>query len=138
MHSYLGCCDNFGLTTFKNWQLEAIKTVIKNALIIQPTASGKSLCFSFPTFVTEKLSIVITPTISLMADQVKSLIGAWHQCNTSRWRKDFEVLPSLQSEKYRVLFMTPECQMVNPISILSSWHLWVRVACFQLMKFTLR
>ena len=67
---------NFSLTTFKNWQLEAIKTVIKdkNALIIQPTGSRKSLCFFFPPFATEKLSIVITPTISLMAHQVKSLM----------------------------------------------------------------
>ena len=69
---------NFGLTTFKNWQLEAIKTVIKgkNALIIKPTGSRKTLCFFFffPPFATEKLSIVITPTISLMAHQVKSLM----------------------------------------------------------------
>ena len=102
---------NFGLTTFKNWQLEAIKTVIKgkNALIIQPTGSGKSLCFSFPPFATEKLSIVITPTISLMADQVKSLmehgISAAH---LGGGKKDLEVLPGLQSGKYRVLFVTPE------------------------------
>lgn len=102
---------NFGLTTFKNWQLEAIKAVIKgkNALIIQPTGSGKSLCFSFPPFATEKLSIVITPTISLMADQVKSLmehgISATH---LGGGKKDFEVLPGLQSGKYRVLFVTPE------------------------------
>ena len=106
---------NFGLTTFKNWQLEAIKTVIKtvikgkNALIIQPTGSGKSLCFSFPPFATEKLSIVITPTISLMADQVKSLME--HGISVAHLgggKKNLEVLPDLQSGKYRVLFVTPE------------------------------
>ena len=50
---------NIGLTAFKNWQLNVIKTVIKgkNTLIIQPTGSGKSLCFSFPPYTTEKLSV---------------------------------------------------------------------------------
>ena len=59
---------NFGLTTFKNWQLEAIKAVIqaKNTLIIQPAGNGKSLCFSFPPFATEKLFTVITPIQSAL------------------------------------------------------------------------
>ena len=94
---------NFGLTAFKNWQLDAIKTVInsKNTLVIQPTGSGKSLCFSFPPFANEKLSVVITPTVSLMVDQVKGLmehgISAAH---LGGGKKDFEVLPDLQSGKY--------------------------------------
>lgn len=102
---------NFGLTAFKDWQEDAIKSVMrgKNALVIQPTGSGKSLCFSFPPYATDKLSVVVTPTISLMADQVKSLtehgIGAAH---LGGGHKDSEVLHGLQSGEYRVLFVTPE------------------------------
>ena len=81
----------------------------KNALVIQPTGSGKSLCFSFPPYATEKLSVVVTPTISLMEDQVKGLtergISAAH---LGGGQKDSAVLPGLQSGKYRVLFVTPE------------------------------
>ena len=101
---------NFGLTTFKDWQLDAIKAVMKgkNALVIQPTGSGKSLCFSFPPYAPEKLSVVVTPTISLMEDQVRGLtergISAAH---LGGGQKDSAVLPGLQSGKYRVLFVTP-------------------------------
>ena len=87
---------NFGLTAFKIWQLEAPVIKGKNALVIQPTGSGKSLCVSFPPFATKKLSIVINPTINLMADQVKSLIK--HGISVAHLgggKKDFEVLPGL-------------------------------------------
>lgn len=92
----------FGLTAFKNWQLDAITTIINNnnTLVIQPTGSGKNLCFSFPPFANEKLSVVITPTVSLMVDQVKGLmehgISAVH---LGGGKKDFEMLPYLQSGK---------------------------------------
>ena len=45
----------------------------KDTLVVQPTGAGKSLCFQFPTTVTKKITIVITPTISLMIDQVENL-----------------------------------------------------------------
>ena len=45
----------------------------KDTLVAQPTGAGKRLCFQFPTTVTKKITIVITPTISLMIDQVENL-----------------------------------------------------------------
>ena len=64
--------EHFNLTEFKPFQ----KTVIDNlmsgndCLVIQPTGSGKSLCYHFPAIYGNKVSLVITPTISLMQDQV--------------------------------------------------------------------
>ena len=64
--------EKFNLTRFRDYQKQAIAAILdgKDCLIIQPTGSGKSLCFQFPPVYQNKKSIVITPTISLMKDQV--------------------------------------------------------------------
>ncbi len=66
---------HFGKQSFKEWQLKVIQGVLegRNALVVQPTGSGKSLCFQFPTVVTGKMTVVLVPTISLMLDQVAHL-----------------------------------------------------------------
>jgi len=105
--------------------IEAIKAVIqaKNTLIIQPTGSGKSLCFSFPPFVTEKLSTVITPTISLKADHVKTLmeygISAAHLVGERNILK-CSLASSLESTESFLLHQ--RSFLCNHISILSPWH----------------
>ena len=67
--------EKFHLTHFKSFQSKIIDAVLKrkDTLVIQPTGSGKSLCFQFPAVYTKKLTLVITPTISLMQDQTHSL-----------------------------------------------------------------
>ena len=67
--------EGFGLTSFKSFQRTVIDAVLegRDALVVHPTGSGKSLCFQFPPVFQEKKSIVITPTISLMQDQAFGL-----------------------------------------------------------------
>ena len=67
--------NHFGLTTIKDWQLETIKAVLegRNCFVIQPTGSGKSLCFQILPLVTGKMTIVLTPKISLVNDQCMKL-----------------------------------------------------------------
>jgi len=67
--------DCFHLTHFKGFQLEVINAVLdkRDTLVIQPTGSGKSLCFQFPAVYTKMVTLVITPTISLMQDQTNEL-----------------------------------------------------------------
>ena len=67
--------ERFKLTQFKDWQMNAIKAVLSglDALVVQPTGCGKSLCFQFPAVWLKKTAIVLTPTVSLMSDQTTSL-----------------------------------------------------------------
>ena len=66
--------EKFDLTRFRKYQKEAITALLsgQDCLVVQPTGSGKSLCFQFPAVHQNKISIVITPTISLMQDHVKN------------------------------------------------------------------
>ena len=65
----------FHLTHFKESQSRVIDAVLnkRDSLVIQPTGSGKSLCYQFPAVYTKRLTLVITPTISLMQDQTNEL-----------------------------------------------------------------
>ena len=67
----------FSLTTFNDFQELVIDNTLvgRDSIIVQPTGSGKSLCFQFPPVYTNKKAIVVSPTISLMYDQVTNLLG---------------------------------------------------------------
>jgi ATP-dependent DNA helicase RecQ len=65
----------FGFTEFRGPQADIIRAVLagKDALAILPTGGGKSLCFQLPSLVREGLTVVVSPLISLMQDQVQQL-----------------------------------------------------------------
>ena len=72
-----GYATQLGVTRLKPFQIEAISAFAKgkDCLIVQPTASGKSICFQVPALMNkERFVLVISPTISLMESQVKSLV----------------------------------------------------------------
>ena len=71
-----GYAAQLGVTKLKLFQLEAIRAFSqgRDSLIIQPTSSGKSLCFQVPGLMNnDKFVLVMSPTISLMESQVRSL-----------------------------------------------------------------
>src|SRR6188768_347063 len=67
----------WGYTSFRPLQREAMDAVLagRDSLLVLPTGGGKSLCFQAPALVANGLAIVVSPLISLMKDQVDTLVG---------------------------------------------------------------
>ena len=67
--------DVFGFKKFRPGQREIIDAVAcgENVLAIMPTGGGKSLCFQLPALLNDGLTVVISPLIALMRDQVRGL-----------------------------------------------------------------
>src|SRR5664279_552564 len=67
----------FGLTSFRRGQREVIETVLsgKDCLCVMPTGGGKSLCYQLPAIAHPGVTLVISPLIALMKDQVDQLIA---------------------------------------------------------------
>ena len=65
----------FQVRELTEWQKMILQATIegRNTVVVQRTGSGKSLCFQLPPLISGRLSVVITPTISLMQDQAASL-----------------------------------------------------------------
>ena len=85
----------FGLNEFRPHQKSIIEAVLarQDVLAILPTGGGKSLCFQIPALLLPGLTLVITPLISLMVNQVTTLqrhqvaAAAWHSQLTSQAEK---------------------------------------------------
>ena len=65
----------FGHQSFRKGQEDAITTILKgeDSLIVIPTGGGKTICYSIPAIISEGITIVVTPLLALMDDQVKRL-----------------------------------------------------------------
>jgi len=111
--------DTFGYSQFRPLQGEVIKKVLekKDSLVIMPTGGGKSLCYQIPSMIFEGVTVVISPLISLMKDQVEqldefgvpaiflnsTLTPEQYQYNVSR----------LRSGEVKMLYVAPETLMME-------------------------
>ena len=104
----------FGFSAFRGRQKEIIETVLtgRHVLAIMPTGSGKSILYQLPALLLDDLTLVISPLIALMKDQVDGLrkkkIDATF-INSSLDKKEREQrYQNVADGKYKLLFVTPE------------------------------
>ncbi len=104
----------FGYENFRNGQLEIIEAVIKynNVLTVLPTGAGKSICYQIPALISENFSIVISPLIALMKDQVDGLnrkkeIAAFIN-STMNYSETETVLNKISLGSIKLLYLAPE------------------------------
>ena len=106
--------DTFGLDALRPLQREAILAGVegRDALVVLPTGGGKSLCYQLPPLVTGKLTVVVSPLIALMKDQLDGLrllgypAAAAHGNLTPAEKR--ELWRELQGDSLRLLFVAPE------------------------------
>ena len=111
--------DVFGFDGFRPGQEAVIEALLagRHALTVMPTGSGKSLCFQIPALVMDGLTVVVSPLIALMQDQVSALrlAGVAADCinsandrgaNVAAWRRAAE-------GRTRLLYMAPERLMTE-------------------------
>lgn len=122
--------ETFGYQQFRPGQETIIDTVLegRDCLVVMPTGGGKSLCYQVPALVLEGLTVVVSPLISLMKDQVDQLLanGVAAGClNSAQSREQQqEVLAGCRSGTIRLLYIAPERLMMdNFIDQISQWPL---------------
>jgi ATP-dependent DNA helicase RecQ len=105
---------HFGYDRFREGQEDAVRAVLggKDVVVVMPTGSGKSLCFQLPALEMSGVTLVISPLISLMKDQVDSLnrIGApvTFVNSTLHPREMEERLEGVVQGKFKLLYLAPE------------------------------
>lgn len=121
--------DYFGHETFRQGQEEIVDCLLsgRDALCIMPTGAGKSLCYQIPSLIFEGVTLVISPLISLMKDQVTALVQSGVSAafiNSSLSQSQyFPALENVSAEKYKLVYIAPErltvpefleiCQRIN-------------------------
>ena len=104
----------FGFDRFRPGQREIVEAVIagREVLAIMPTGGGKSLCYQLPAVVLGGLTVVISPLIALMRDQVSALREAGVEAGALTSANDPEetarVMAALREGRLRLLYMAPE------------------------------
>ena len=107
----------FGFDSFKGNQEEIIKSVLngENTFVIMPTGGGKSMCYQLPAIMSDGTSIIISPLIALMKNQVDAIRnfgaeqGIAHVLNSSLSKMEIaQVKEDLLSGKTKLLYVAPE------------------------------
>jgi len=104
----------WGYTEFRPLQQDAMEAVLahRDSVVVMPTGGGKSLCFQAPALVHDGMAVVISPLISLMKDQVDTLVGngvpaALFNSSLSGGEKS-RIAAGIRQGEYRLLYVSPE------------------------------
>ncbi|CAB3253873.1 unnamed protein product [Arctia plantaginis] len=106
----------FNINQFRPKQLSAINSTLagQHAIVVMPTGAGKSLCYQLPALIKPGLTVVVSPLVSLMEDQVRSLtkknIPAMLLSSSSPKQETLQALNALKDGKstLKLIYATPE------------------------------
>jgi ATP-dependent DNA helicase RecQ len=104
----------FGYETFRPLQKEIITHVLegKDTLAVMPTGGGKSLCYQIPALIFDGLTVVVSPLIALMQDQVSSLVAdgvnAVFLNSTLEWSEYCHAADGIRAGEIRIVYVSPE------------------------------
>jgi ATP-dependent DNA helicase RecQ len=106
--------DVFGYAEFRGDQEQVIAAAMqgRDSLVLQPTGGGKSLCYQVPALLNNRLTLVVSPLIALMQDQVVALeqlgVKAAYLNSTLTSAEQQDVIRRLQDGKLQLLYIAPE------------------------------
>ena len=104
----------FGYDSFRKGQEEIVDQILngKDVLAIMPTGAGKSLCYQVPALLMSGITIVVSPLISLMIDQVKALneagVHAAYINSALTERQITKALELAAAGRYKMIYVAPE------------------------------
>ncbi|NCB62902.1 MAG: DNA helicase RecQ [Clostridia bacterium] len=104
----------FGYDSFRDGQEEVVHSILngRDVLAVMPTGAGKSVCFQVPAMLLPGITLVVSPLISLMKDQVAALsqagISAAYLNSTLTERQFYLALDNARLGKYKLIYVAPE------------------------------
>ncbi len=104
----------FGFNAFLDGQEEVMNSILsgRDGLVVMPTGGGKSLCYQLPALCLEGVTLVISPLIALMKDQVDALlargIAATMINSTQSWDEQKERLQGIREGRWKLVYVAPE------------------------------
>ena len=111
----------WGYDDFRPPQAEIVSSLLagKDTIIIMPTGGGKSICFQLPALLQTGLTLVVSPLVALMENQVQELrdrnlpAALLHSQLPTQQRR--QIMQSLQQNKLRLLYLSPETLLSKPV-----------------------
>ncbi len=109
----------FGFASFRDGQAEIIETILagRDVLAVMPTGSGKSLCYQLPALLGDGLTIVVSPLIALMRNQVAQLrgygIAAAALNSANGFAENRAIIEQIARGELRLAYIAPE-RLANP------------------------
>ena len=106
--------QHFGFDDFREGQREVIAAILggKDAVVVMPTGSGKSLCYQLPALMLEGATLVVSPLIALMKDQVDALqarqLPATFINSSIPEREQWSRIEALRRGQFKLVYVAPE------------------------------
>jgi ATP-dependent DNA helicase RecQ len=106
--------QHFGFDSFREGQYEVVAAILdgKDAVVVMPTGSGKSLCYQLPALMLEGATLVVSPLIALMKDQVDALharqLPATFINSSIPEREQWSRIEALRQGKFKLVYVAPE------------------------------